>query len=226
MTVRRRPHGKRLNREENAQAKYEALLHAASEIVGEYGYADATISRITTRANVAQGTFYSYFENRQDLFDQLLPKMGKEMLTFIKARTHGVEDPTERERKGFMAFFDFIVQNPNFLRVLNEAEQLAPKGHKAHFDMVVENYLGGIEHDRQRGEYPGFEAREVEVVVYMLLAARSYLALRYAHENGEIKPIPEWVTDAYMKFVKYGLQGQKRGGGEERPSTGSPARSE
>jgi AcrR family transcriptional regulator len=207
VTIRRRTPGQRRTREQNAEAKYQALLHAAAEVVGEQGYLDATISRITTKANVAQGTFYSYFENRQDLFDQLLPKMGGQMLDFITMRTRGVQDTTERERKGFLAFFDFIVQNPSFLRVLNEAEQIAPKGHRGHFSLIVHNYLAGLERDWERGEYPGYQRRELEVVVYILIAARSYLALRYAIENGEIKPIPSWVTDAYMKFITYGLRG-------------------
>ena len=205
--VVRRARGRKPKREENAEAKFNALLHAASEIVGEHGYVDASISRITERAGVAQGTFYSYFENRQDLFDQLLPRLGAEMLAFIKERTRGVVDASEREWKGFMAFFDFIVQNPDFLRILNEAEQLAPKGHEAHFQLVVAGYLASLQRDWARGEYPGYEERELEVIVYMLLSARSYLALRYAKDKEGIKPIPNWITDTYIKFITYGLKG-------------------
>jgi AcrR family transcriptional regulator len=212
--VRRRQTTKKPKRQENAEAKYSALLHAAARVVGEHGYMGASISRITAEANVAQGTFYSYFENRQDLFDQLLPKMGVEMLEFIKARTRGVDDTIERERKGFLAFFDFIVQNPDFLRVLNEAEQLAPAGHKAHFDIVSQNYLAALMRDWDHGQYPGFDAAELEVIVYILLAARSYLALRYARDGEKIVPIPGWVTDAYIKFVMYGLCGQPPSDGE------------
>ena len=40
-------------------------------IVGELGYAGASVALITARADVAQGTFYNYFESRQDLLDQL-----------------------------------------------------------------------------------------------------------------------------------------------------------
>lgn len=208
--IREKPAAKRARRpkrEENAEAKFNALIHAASEIVGEQGYVDASISRITERAGVAQGTFYTYFENRQELFDQLLPRLGAEMLAFIKERTRGVVDVSERERKGFVAFFDFIVQNPNFLRILNEAEQLAPKGYESHFRLVVAGYLASLHRDWSHGEYPAYDERELEAVVYMLLGARSYLALRYAKEADGTRPIPGWVTDAYMKFITHGLKG-------------------
>jgi AcrR family transcriptional regulator len=51
----------RLSRAEKAEATRAALFDAAIEIVGEHGYAGASVALITTRANVAQGTFYNYF---------------------------------------------------------------------------------------------------------------------------------------------------------------------
>jgi AcrR family transcriptional regulator len=208
---RRRGAGGKPSREEKAETKFKALLHAAAEIVGRHGYMGASISRITEEAGVAQGSFYSYFENRQDLFDQLLPRLGTEMLDFIKARTRGIEDVAERERQGFSAFFDFIVDNPAFLRVLNEAEQMAPDGHRQHFELVVSNYMAAMLRDLNLGRFPGYEERELEVVVYILLAARSYLALRYARDGDRIVDIPDWVTDAYVKFIMHGLAGKPAG---------------
>ena len=56
-------------------------------MVGKYGYAEASVARITEEAGVAQGTFYNHFENRQELLDQLLPKIGTDMVYFIRERT-------------------------------------------------------------------------------------------------------------------------------------------
>ena len=44
------------------------------------------ISLITQRAGVAQGTFYNHFKTRQDLLDQLLPALGKDMLEHDERR--------------------------------------------------------------------------------------------------------------------------------------------
>ena len=83
---RSRPRKPRQTRAERSEATRRALFHAAAEVVGEVGYGDALVSRITARANVAQGTFYNYFASRQDLFDQLLPSLGSSMLEFIQDR--------------------------------------------------------------------------------------------------------------------------------------------
>ena len=61
----------KLNRvERNAWTK-QKIFDAATKVVGKYGYAEASVARITEQAGVAQGTFYNHFENRQELLDQL-----------------------------------------------------------------------------------------------------------------------------------------------------------
>ena len=49
-------------------------------MVGRLGYAEASVARITELADVAQGTFYNHFESRQELLDQLLPAIGRQMV--------------------------------------------------------------------------------------------------------------------------------------------------
>ena len=58
-------------------------------MIGKHGYVGATIKRITDEAGIAQGTFYLYFESRQALFDTLLPRIGSDMLQFIRDRIQG-----------------------------------------------------------------------------------------------------------------------------------------
>src|SRR5690606_32698911 len=73
--------GKRV---EKSEAIRESLLKAAVEVVGEVGYANASIALITQKAGVGQGTFYNYFESRQEILDALLPSLGKDMLAHVK----------------------------------------------------------------------------------------------------------------------------------------------
>ncbi|XUJ33273.1 TetR/AcrR family transcriptional regulator [Bradyrhizobium japonicum] len=95
----------KLNRvERNAWTK-QKIFDAATKVVGKHGYAEASVARITEEAGVAQGTFYNHFENRQQLLDQLLPKIGLDMVEFIRART-GTADAARQEIARFSAFFD------------------------------------------------------------------------------------------------------------------------
>src|SRR6266478_2850145 len=194
----------KLNRvERNAWTKRK-IFDAATKVVGKYGYAEASVARITEEAGVAQGTFYNHFENRQELLDQLLPKIGIDMVRFIRART-GTAQTARQEIERFSAFFDFIREVPEFLRILNEAEFFAPIGYQKHFDNISTAYVRILKRARAAGTIDGYSDEEFEAIVQMLMGARGYLSRRYSYSGGEVTAVPDHVISAYEKLITRGL---------------------
>ncbi|MDP6182533.1 MAG: TetR/AcrR family transcriptional regulator [Gammaproteobacteria bacterium] len=191
----------KLTRAEKAERTRARLFHAATETVGERGYADTSIAKITERARVALGTFYNYFDSRQDILDQLLPAMGLELIALIRERLLLVEDPAARERARLEAFFDFLVDHPSFYRILNEAEMFAPVGFRQHMENMVRSYKTVLRTETRAA----VDNEYSEVHAYMLLAARNYLAMRYSVRNGDVRRPPAYVIDAYMNLVTRGI---------------------
>src|SRR5262245_21541721 len=195
----------KLNRvERNAWTK-QKLFEAATKMVGKHGYAEASVARITEAAGVAQGTFYNHFENRQELLDQLLPKIGIDMVRFIRDRTstgHAARQEIER----CAAFFDFIREVPEFLRILNEAEFFAPHGYQKHLDNVATAYVRILQRARTAGAIVDYSDEEFEAIVHMLMGARGYLSLRYSYsQGGGVTAVPDHVISAYRKLMTRGL---------------------
>ena len=194
----------KLNRiERNAWTK-QKIFNAATKIVGKYGYAEASVARITEEAGVAQGTFYNHFENRQELLDQLLPKIGIDMVHFIRERT-GNADAAKQEIERFGAFFEFIREVPEFLRILNEAEFFAPNGYQKHLDNISTAYVRILKRARLAGTIVDFSDEEFEAIVHMFMGARGYLSRRYSYANGAVTAVPEHVISAYRKLITRGL---------------------
>jgi AcrR family transcriptional regulator len=201
----------KLNRvERNAWTK-QKIFDAATKVVGKYGYAEASVARITEEAGVAQCTFYNHFENRQQLLDQLLPKIGNDMVRFIRART-GTAQTAREEIERFSAFFDFIREVPEFLRILNEAEFFAPIGYQKHFDNISTAYVRILERARLAGTIEDFSDEEFEAIVQMLMGARGYLSRRYSYSGGAVTAVPDHVISAYQKLVTRGLFKASEGG--------------
>jgi AcrR family transcriptional regulator len=50
----------------------EALKAAAIEVFAAHGYRDAKVSDIVEQVGVAQGTFYLYYDGKQQLFEEIL----------------------------------------------------------------------------------------------------------------------------------------------------------
>ena len=197
---------RRMTREEKARETYMHILEAAAQVVGEDGYAEASVSKITRLAGVAQGTFYNYFESRQQIFDQLLPYMGRQMLDHIRHTVAPDLTGARREEARLRAFFGYLNAHPSFYRILYEAEIFAPRAHAEHFRLLVEGYRGSLGRAVDRGEIDGYSDQELEAVIYVLLAARAYLSLRYVYDGkGGTAPPPEHVVEAYVKLVTRGL---------------------
>jgi DNA-binding transcriptional regulator YbjK len=54
-------------RQERSQRTLERLLDAAEAVIGEKGFADASVGNICTRAGVSVGTFYRRFRDKHAL---------------------------------------------------------------------------------------------------------------------------------------------------------------
>lgn len=195
----------RKSRVQRSEAIRESLFQAAAEIVGEYGYAETSIARITQRANLAQGTFYNYFNSRQDIFDELLPVLGVKMLLHIRQHAAGPGTFLEKEERAFRAFFGFLKRMPYFLRILNEAEVFAPKAHKAHFRNITQGYLRFLRNAERNGEIEPLTEEQAEALVYIFASARGYLAMRYLKPDGSVD-LPEAAVEVYVRLVSGGLQ--------------------
>lgn len=196
---------RKLTRAEKGRKIRQDLFNAAAKVVGEVGYSNAQVSRITAAANVGQGTFYNHFESRQDLFDQLLPTLGAELLDFIREQASGAPDAHERERRSLVAFFAFLKVKPEFYRILYEAEVFAPKAFEAHVERIASAYVRTLERDAAHGDIAPMDRNALEVLAYTLMGARHYLCMRFARPDGHTGDPPNWVVDTYMRLFSEGI---------------------
>lgn len=173
----RRPR-KRLTREEITPLAREGLFRAAAKVVGECGYKDASVARITAAAGVAQGTFYLYFKTRQSLFDELLPHARREVLALVRKRVAGARDFLDLEQRGMAAFLEYLRSNPGFIRILNESEAVAPQAYLNHYSDVAERYRRQLEQAAAAGQIRPLDGAELDTVVYLLMGARISLYQR------------------------------------------------
>ena len=59
--------------------KREAIRNAAIELITTIGFADTSMSKIAKAANVSPATIYVYFENKEDLLNQIYLMVKREI---------------------------------------------------------------------------------------------------------------------------------------------------
>lgn len=197
-----------MRRAEKSEANLRALIKAAAHVIGKYGYSGATIARIAEKANLAQGTFYLYFDSRQDLFDKLLLHLGEDMQKYLAEQVMGAKDYFEVEERGLRAFFAYIKKNPAFFRVLKEAEVHAPQAFHAHEAAAHKRYYQSLSRAQRVGQISELQPRELDLITHILMGMRYSIQYGFANSHFDKNGIPDWIVESYMRFIRGALSKQ------------------
>ncbi len=92
------------------QARRAQVLRHAKRIFARKGYHRTNVADIIARARIARGTFYLYFQNKKDLFEELLEQVLGELRTrILRLRVGpGEPDPVEQLRANLRRVMDFV----------------------------------------------------------------------------------------------------------------------
>lgn len=182
------------------EATRSRLLEAAEAEIGEKGFSRASVSSITKRAGVGQGTFYLYFPTKEDALRELVRHMGRELRGALSFGTRGVHDRVEVERKGFEAFIRFSLKHTNLYRVVMESQFVDESIYREYYQTLADAYAAGLARAQTMGEIrPG----DAETQAWALMGIAHFLGLRYAiWEKSE--PPAEVLASAF-DMIRHGL---------------------
>src|SRR5919112_6570831 len=139
-------------RTERGRRTVRKLLEAAAQEFGRRGYHDAAINGITARAGVALGTFYTYFESKEEVFRALVRDMSRATRAHVAEAVKGAPDRLAAERLGLEAFIAFVRQHPELYRIVEEAQFVAHDAYREHYLTFADAYRRNLSGARGRGE--------------------------------------------------------------------------
>jgi AcrR family transcriptional regulator len=99
-------------RERTKAANRAAILAAALDVFAEEGYDAAGVRDIIRRTDLASGTFYNYFPDKEAIFRALVEETGREARRRVRAARRSATTAEEFVEGGFRAFFTYIVEDP------------------------------------------------------------------------------------------------------------------
>jgi len=186
------------------QRTRQKLLDAAEAVFGRKGYHAASITDITRRAGVAQGTFYLYFPSKRAIFAELVRERSRALRYAIRQATAGLADRLEIERVGLLTFFDFIRKHEGIYRIVNQAEFVDRRLFQWYYRHFAKGYAAGLRAAMESGQIdPGHS----EVLAYCLMGIADFIGMRYVLWDGS-SPSSE-VVEQVMAFIRKGLGGPR-----------------
>ncbi|MFZ0529832.1 MAG: TetR/AcrR family transcriptional regulator, partial [Propionicimonas sp.] len=93
-------------------AKRAELAGAAARVFDERGVAGTAVSDIVRAAGVAQGTFYLYFDSKDDVVLAVAEQFVSELGTTLEASTPGADTPAPARLRGLVRALSGLVADP------------------------------------------------------------------------------------------------------------------
>jgi len=188
-------------RTERGRRTVRKLLEAAAQEFGQRGFHDAAITGITQRAGVALGTFYTYFESKEELFRALVRDMSQATRAHVAEAVRGAPDRLAAERIGLAAFIAFTRKHPELYRIIEEAQFVAEDVYREHYLTFVDGYREGLAAATAKGQI--VEGPD-ELRAWALIGMSVFLGMRYGIWNEDLSP--EQVADGAINLVSDGLR--------------------
>ncbi len=172
----------------------EKLLRAAEIEFGEKGFHEAAISGITYRAGVALGTFYTYFESKEEIFQALVSFMSHRARSWIAERVSDAPDRLTAEQMGLEAYIEFVRQHKGIYRIISEAEFVANDAFREHYTSFAAAYRANLEEAGNRGQ---IRAGDYDTWSWAIMGMAVTLGMRYAEWDESIpaSQIAQTITD-------------------------------
>ncbi|GAA1648868.1 TetR/AcrR family transcriptional regulator [Microbacterium flavum] len=198
------------------EATRRKLLEAAEQVFASLGYHEASIVKITERAGIGLGTFYLYFDSKQQIFEELVVDLNRRVRHSMSEAMAGASGRIEAERAGFEGFFRFTAAHPALYRIVREAEFVSPEMLRLHYTRIVDGYEAGLRAAQRDGEVDA--GLDPEVTAWALMGAGELIGMRYLlwerDESGAAPTeMPDAIIDHMTRFIRNALDARRTPGG-------------
>lgn len=182
------------------EATRRRLLNAAEQEFGTKGYHGASVSSITQRADIAQGTFYLYFHSKEEMFVTLVRDIGHQLRAHSAQAIAGATDRLEAERRGLEAFLAFTTRHRGLYRIVQESQFVDPQIFREYYEKLAEGYAEALGAAARKGELaPG----DAEVRAWSMMGIGHFLGMKWCLWQKK-QPTQE-VLDEVMGFITHGM---------------------
>jgi AcrR family transcriptional regulator len=105
--------------EDKKELKRKAILKAAADVFSKKGYIDASIKDITTEASISVGSFYSYFNNKEEILIQIFDEISNMSMKVASETSNAINDTViEKFTSSMTSAICIYAQNKDFAKIL------------------------------------------------------------------------------------------------------------
>jgi AcrR family transcriptional regulator len=184
-------------RERTKAANREAILVAARHVFSTIGYGAASVRDVVRETDLATGTFYNYFPDKESVLRALVDEITDE----ARARVHAARmEATTLEgfvSGGFRAYFELLAEDPDTVALMRRNSGTI----RAMFDEPalgagIEELRADLETAVTQGRIPPHDA---DLMAVAMVGAGVELGLHMVERDPpDVKRAVDFVTDVFL----------------------------
>ena len=171
--------------------KYQKIIQAATHVFASKGFYNSKVSDVAKEADVADGTIYLYFKNKDDILISIFENSIDTFICTVRDKLSTLQDPIEKLHTFIRLHLELVQNNQDVAQVLQIELRQSTKFMKEYAATKFMDYLSVISTILEEGQKAGLFSTQIQphLVKRAIFGAVDEVAL-------------EWVL---MKKKKYSL---------------------
>lgn len=186
------------------------IIQVATQLFSERSYHNVTIDEVATKAGIAKGTIYLYFESKEKLYLEILENGFESIESLIEKEVAKADPASAKLRKVLRLIFGFYRQNLDVLRILSRDETHLIREHfqfTEHWrERRVKLYEKILEKGVKEGSFRPINTKLVALIVFGLVRSVMffYETNKSAEETAEevLSVIETGILNPMQKFCE------------------------
>ena len=143
------------NNHSKSEDKHQRIINAALKVFAKKGFYNSRVSEIAKEAEVADGTIYLYFKNKDDILISVFETEMKKMIINMKKELSKCHDPVEKIRIFAFQHLNMITENQEWAEVaqveLRQSSKFMREYVKDHYTDYINIFAYIIREGQEKG---------------------------------------------------------------------------
>ncbi len=196
--------GQKETEKNSGKDKTLRILEAATRIFARKGFYNATVADIAKVAEVAEGTIYLYFKNKDDLLISIFEHSMDLFIEQVNRELTKIKDPKEKLKQFLALHLKLVQKNPELAQVLQIELRQSSKFMKEYEGGKFSDYLNVVRLILEEGQKQGIFRADIDprILRRAIFGAVDELALEWLLMQKKKYSLEECAEQVSQVFIR------------------------
>jgi AcrR family transcriptional regulator len=182
-------------------ANRAAILDAARAVFAELGYGSTSVRDVIRRTDLASGTFYNYFPDKEALFRAVLEQSAETVRARVQAARREAASLEEFVAAGYREYFAFLADDPEaFALMRRNSGTIRAMFDEPIFGAGIDELAADLRAAMQLGIVPRIDADYMAAA--MVGAALEVGVAMIQREPPDVEGATRFATDVFLGGIE------------------------